>query len=178
VHGSNILNNSGYNFLVSNEDDNSTTVDVANNWWGTTDSATIAGSIFDYYDYGFGPKVGFVPFAAEPFDIDDTTAVDVNDPDFPSLPTSFALSQNYPNPFNSGTVIAFSLTRSTIVKLTVFNVLGQPVRTVAAGRYPAGEHSVAFDGLDDHDLPLASGVYFYRLTAGDLSQSRKMVILK
>jgi hypothetical protein len=95
-----------------------------------------------------------------------------------NLPSSFQLSQNFPNPFNPTTRIAFSLPRSLNVRLEVFNLLGQKVKTLIDQHFSAGQHSVEWDGTDDSGDEVASGVYFYRIRAGDFSDARKMLILK
>jgi hypothetical protein len=94
------------------------------------------------------------------------------------LPTKMALSQNYPNPFNPSTEIEFALTDARLVKLTVFNVLGQEVRKLVSEVTEAGYHRVTWDGRDNSGFAVPSGTYFYRLDAGDFSQSMKMVLLK
>lgn len=104
--------------------------------------------------------------------------VDVPDGDQPSLPVKFALSLNYPNPFNSSTEINFSLARAGDVRLTVYNLLGQEVKTLIDGRITAGEHRVTWDGSDNQGTPCATGVYLYRLQIEDKSESRKMLLLK
>lgn len=172
------MDNNGYDVLVSNSQDLTTTIDVTDNWWGVTDSAAIADMVYDRLDYGVGPTVDFVPFALEPFDIDDSLPVAVDDPSDPDLPSSYSLSQNFPNPFNGETIISFSLPRAAMVDLAIYNVLGRTVRHLASGRYPAGEHRIRFDGLADSGAPLASGVYFYRLKTPALTESKKMVIVK
>jgi len=91
----------------------------------------------------------------------------------PSLPTEYTLSQNYPNPFNPVTEISFSLPQATEVKLDVFNLLGQNVTTIYEGTLEAGTHSFSWDGPS-----VASGVYLYRLTAGDFVTTKKMILLK
>jgi hypothetical protein len=88
-------------------------------------------------------------------------------------PGMFALEQNYPNPFNPTTTINFSLAKASNVKLTVYNILGQQIRTVVDTRMNAGQQSIVFDASK-----LASGVYFYRLEAGDFSAVKKMLLLK
>lgn len=88
------------------------------------------------------------------------------------LPDDFALAQNYPNPFNPTATIGFSLPVRSEWELRVFNVLGQTVSEFS-GIADAGVHEVEFSG-DGH----ASGVYFYKLTAGDFTDTRKMMLLK
>ncbi len=97
---------------------------------------------------------------------------DVPDTD-PQLPTTFRLEQNYPNPFNPTTSIVFDLPQRANVQLEVFNLLGQRVATLVNGERGAGRYTVRFDGA-----ALASGVYFYRLNAGETTLSRKMLLLK
>jgi len=90
-----------------------------------------------------------------------------------TLPGAFRLEQNYPNPFNPSTTIRYTLSRSTLVTLKVYNLLGEEVRVLVHGYQGAGEHSVRFDGTG-----LSSGVYFYRIWAGDDVKSRKLVLLR
>jgi hypothetical protein len=94
------------------------------------------------------------------------------------LPVDFELFQNYPNPFNPTTTIAFQLPLKSHVEIDVFNVLGQLVATLVSAEYPAGSHSVVWDGTDAAGDEVASGVYMYRLTAGDVVFSRKMVLAR
>ena len=94
------------------------------------------------------------------------------------LPTGWSLAQNYPNPFNPSTNIAFSLANATEVHLTVTNLLGQTVRTLAVGSMPSGEHVVTWDGCDDAGKTVSTGVYFYRLETADFTQTRKMMLVK
>jgi hypothetical protein len=91
------------------------------------------------------------------------------------LPKAFALRQNYPNPFNPETNIAFDLPRSSFVSLKVFNIIGQEVATIVTGQLPAGTYSYRVGG---EKFGLTSGVYFYRLAAGDFVQTRKMILLR
>jgi len=88
------------------------------------------------------------------------------------IPTEFALKQNYPNPFNPTTNISFSLPEAGKAELTIYNINGQKV-TAFAGDYNAGRHNVVWDATD-----LASGVYFYKLVAGNFTDTKKMVLLK
>lgn len=89
------------------------------------------------------------------------------------VPLAFELSQNYPNPFNPSTVIAYSLPNRSVAVLTVFNLLGQVVRTLVHEEQGPGRYEVRFDARD-----LPSGLYFYQLQAGTTTQTRRMVLLK
>ncbi len=94
------------------------------------------------------------------------------------LPESFQLQQNYPNPFNPSTTIAFELMSESEVTLEVYNMLGQKVSTLITGHLSAGEHRIEWDGTNSGGDRVATGVYFYRLSNSEFSQSRKMVLLK
>lgn len=94
------------------------------------------------------------------------------------VPEGFVLEQNYPNPFNPSTAIAFSLPGAGRVELTVFNLLGERVRVLFDDYLPAGTHSVTWDSRTESGSPAASGIYFYRLSMGSLSQTRKMLLVK
>jgi hypothetical protein len=88
-------------------------------------------------------------------------------------PGSFRLQQNYPNPFNPSTTIRYSLGRASSVTITVYNTLGQEVATVVDELRAAGNHEATFDASR-----LSSGVYIYKLTAGDFTESRKMMLVR
>jgi photosystem II stability/assembly factor-like uncharacterized protein len=91
----------------------------------------------------------------------------------PGVPAGFRLCQNYPNPFNPSTTIKFELPKSSEVRLSVYDMLGREVSVLVHERREAGVHEVRFDGTN-----LASGVYVYRLQAGDFVQSKRMLVLK
>jgi hypothetical protein len=93
-------------------------------------------------------------------------------------PKSFELHQNYPNPFNAGTKISFTLLKRQQVTLTIYNILGQPVKTLLNGEMPAGKNEVSWDGTHESGLPSPSGIYFYELRTASERQVRKMVLLK
>jgi hypothetical protein len=89
------------------------------------------------------------------------------------LPGSFTLHQNFPNPFNPTTTIRYDLGQATQVTLEVYDALGRRVATLVDGFVAAGEYTATFSAKD-----LASGLYLYRLTAGDQVTMKKMVLLK
>ncbi len=96
------------------------------------------------------------------------------------VPTDYSLSQNYPNPFNPSTTIRFDVPGevSDNVILKIFNTLGQTIKTLVDEPLPAGSHSVVWDGRDSVNRPIATGVYFYQLRAGDFIEVRKMALTK
>jgi len=95
-----------------------------------------------------------------------------------SLPISYRLFGAYPNPFNSSTTIAFSLPAMSDVELTIYNVLGQQIRTLRAEAMTPGQGSLVWDGFNESGQPVASGVYLYRLEAGQFSATSRMVLLR
>jgi len=89
------------------------------------------------------------------------------------LPGQFSLDQSYPNPGNPSMTIQFFLPRSSFATLKVFNVLGEELATLVSERLPAGTHQRKLDATD-----FASGVYFYRLHAGEFSETKKLILIK
>ena len=96
-----------------------------------------------------------------------------------TTPTAFTLGANYPNPFNPATTIPLAVPAGAKnVDLTIYNVLGQPMRQVWTGPLPAGEHQLTWDGRDAQGQPVAAGVYVYRLQVDEQTRTRKMVKLE
>lgn len=91
---------------------------------------------------------------------------------------TFELSQNYPNPFNPTTTIKYKLTSRSLVRLDVYNVLGQKVRGLIEREIESGTHTIIWDGADDHGNLVPSGVYYYRIMSDDSYLVKKMVMLK
>jgi hypothetical protein len=145
------------------------------------------GGIFDYslavtdnYLFLLGSDIFYSNSLSEPaefYEI-DFTITSIND-QINLPPDDFELKQNYPNPFNPSTKIKFSITpvpkRDAFVRLKVYGVLGNEVATLVNEDKPAGDYEITFDA-DKYNLP--SGIYFYRLTSGSFSQSRKMLLIK
>ena len=94
------------------------------------------------------------------------------------LPQNPGLDQNYPNPFNPSTSIPLTLSQRTQVRLAVFNVLGQKVRTLVDGTMEAGYHTMKWNGRDEAGRQAGAGTYFYLLEADSFSQTRKMTLVK
>jgi len=101
--------------------------------------------------------------------IEPTTSVE----EVSTIPSSFMLEQNYPNPFNPSTTIQFTLAKGANVKLKVFSIEGKEVATLVDEALTPGVHTFRFEA---NGLP--SGVYFYRIEAGELFQTRRLMLLK
>ncbi len=95
-----------------------------------------------------------------------------------TTPTHFVLNGNYPNPFNPETEISFTVPAEAEVRIDIFNIKGEKIRTLTQDTYKAGTHSVVWKGITDNGRSAASGVYFYRMDAGSYSSVRKMALLK
>ena len=90
-----------------------------------------------------------------------------------NAPEKFELSQNYPNPFNPGTKIRYQITASSPVSLKIYDVLGREIKVLVNDIMTPGKHTVKFDGTG-----LSSGIYFYKITAGNYSDIKRMLLIK
>jgi len=122
---------------------------------------------FEKLTTGQGASVSEWANTGEPFDDWFVTGTEA------PIPEAYSLGQNYPNPFNPATTISFALPEASHVKLTVFDLQGRVVSELVNGMRDAGVHEVTWDAGD-----LSSGLYFYRINAGDFSSVRKMVLVK
>lgn len=151
-------------------------VDDLGNFRGNLDSAFVAGDSllsltgihhFTFSEHKIEPR-------NEADVVRKSTAVDDD-----RVPFAFDLAQNYPNPFNPETTIQYQLASAGHVKITIYNVLGQKVRTLVDDIRPAGAYKVVWDGRGDNGRTLSSGVYFYKMVAGDqFVKTQKMVLMK
>jgi len=94
------------------------------------------------------------------------------------MPDQYKLSQNCPNPFNPGTIIEFDLPRQSRIALMVYNILGQQVDMLVNDEFPAGSHSVYWDGTDCLGSEMPTGIYIYRLIAGNFTDAKKMLLMR
>lgn len=95
-----------------------------------------------------------------------------------AIPKEFSLSQNYPNPFNPTTTISYALPQNAQVKLSVYNILGQKVRTLVDEYQSAGYKQVTWNGQNDQGSEVSSGIYFYKIQADSYTKTAKMSMLK
>ncbi len=99
-------------------------------------------------------------------------------PDYEYIPKDFMLTQNYPNPFNPSTTIRYEIPKSSNVVIKVYNMLGQEVRTLVNGNKDRGRYEIVWDGKNQFGNQVSSGVYLYRLEAGKVVKSKKMLFVK
>jgi hypothetical protein len=110
------------------------------------------------------------------FSLTSPSALATDDSDI--VPNLYSLSQNYPNPFNPTTTFDFTLEAAGPVNMAVYDLAGHKVRTLVDVSMSPGTHSVTWDGRDDAGIQMSAGVYFYRLTAGTITLTKKMMLMK
>lgn len=109
---------------------------------------------------------------------DFTVQVPTDVDDFLNRPKNFQLAQNYPNPFNPATVISYTLEKSGLVELEIFNLLGVKIKTLVSGQQGAGLHQESWDGKDKSGRAVSSGLYLYRLRLEKASLTKKMMLVR
>ncbi len=96
----------------------------------------------------------------------------------PNKPKVTTLYGNYPNPFNPSTSIKYSVANEQLVNIDIYNVRGQKVKTLVNEVIPSGDHSVVWNGKDDSNKNVSSGIYFFNMKSGKFTSSRKMILMK
>ncbi len=140
------------------------------------------GSVKLYAALAFGSSLGDLQtHMTEAQNVYDQSFVSIS-PESENIPDGFSLGANYPNPFNPSTTIPFALPAAADVRIEIFNVLGQPVRTLLDEKRAAGEHMITWNGRDNNGRAVESGLYLYRVRVSDAngtaSQVRKMLLTK
>jgi len=192
-NGANLVNNAAYGDFTNYVSLTSTSyaIDISQSSNGTIlysyglELSSLADSAITLFASGFvDPSANqngepFGLFAATPGGnvIEFSTVTGVDEPIVNSV-DGFALQQNYPNPFNPSTMISYQLASESEVELTIYNMLGQEIRKLIAQHQPAGTHQIQWNGRDEAGHQVGSGVYIYKLIAGEFVQSRKMLLLK
>jgi len=95
-----------------------------------------------------------------------------------NLPNQFSLFQNYPNPFNPSTIISYELPRTGNVQIKIYDALGNEVKSLIDEIQSAGVHNILWNSMNNFDKRVSSGIYFYRVVAGDFVQTKKMILMK
>jgi hypothetical protein len=113
------------------------------------------------------------------FWLNSTSSTNVQDTqDRSTNPNQFQLNQNFPNPFNPSTIIRYSLDRPSQIRLSVFDLRGRTVKMLVDSHHFAGEHLLVWNGTDDSNNPVSSGIYFYKLESGNYTFLKKMVLVR
>ena len=155
-------------FIIS-RDDGTTVTEIEVDSTNYTDVLKKSGN-FTY----FVQSIDFSGNLSEPSEVAQITIISVsNDIQTGSVPLEFLLFQNYPNPFNPSSTIKFGIPEAAVVKLDVYNLLGQKVKSLVNAQKSAGYHTVTFNASD-----LSSGMYIYRIQAGDFIQIKRMTLIK
>ena len=159
-----------------------------NNWIQQTKITASNGADFDYFGCPVSISGNYALISANYNDYngidsgsayvyfnDDVSIEDV----FMAIPDNRIFLENYPNPFNPTTTISFSIIESyENIELVIYNLEGQKVKQLISEQLSAGQHSVVWNGKDDNGKSVSSGIYFYKLQAGDYQKVKKMVLLK
>jgi hypothetical protein len=132
------------------------------------------GSYWEWLGY-FGSDVGYPILRTTGYT--NYTAV-AEEEETGITPEDFQLYQSYPNPFNNQTIIKYDLVKPCQVTLTIYNILGQKVNTLVNQRQEAGSKIISWDGKDEKGEDLATGIYFYQLKTGEVTHTKRMVLLK
>jgi hypothetical protein len=122
-----------------------------------------------YYDFG-----GVYPYVQE-WELVTTTS-DAEEPK--AIPEGYALSQNYPNPFNPTTNFSYSVPNKTYVKMAVYDIFGREIKTLLNESKDAGTYNITWNGKDNNNKQVSTGVYFYKLQASDFQKTMKMMLVK
>lgn len=123
-----------------------------------------------YYDIYLDHNISGINF------VGCTDVADISENE--GIPKEYALFQNYPNPFNPQTSIQYDLPKETEVKLTIYNILGQKVKTLVDERQKAGHKQILWDGRNDKGKEVSSGIYFYLLKTPEFKNTKKMMLIK
>jgi hypothetical protein len=132
---------------------------------------------------GFEPyESGFLTITSGQQLTHDFDMGNVNEGDIIEMPLITELSTNFPNPFNPSTTIRFSIGQTVkggeFVNIRIYNIRGQVVKTLVNDYFAPGWHSVEWNGTDDRNRVVGSGIYFYKMTAGEYSQMKRMILMK
>ena len=162
-------NDGGFGGMGARADFWSTTTEASIiNAWGRHLSYFFSEAYRDIWNKGYGRAVRCV----------NDIPVGIDEHGGAERPDAFNLTQNYPNPFNPATVIEYSVPSRTDVTIEIFNVLGQKVRTLVNESKAAGLYWIEWNGSDEAGYSVSTGVYLYRFYAGDVVQTKKMLLIK
>ena len=141
-------------------------------WWNGWFKLSSIKPAYGWYNFTSNQK-GI--FAIIPLSRDEEGAETVEN----EIPQIMNLAQNYPNPFNPETTISFTTTKSTEnTEISIYNTKGQKVNTLVSELLPTGEYSVIWNGTDETGKKVTSGIYYYKMTNGEFTDMKKMILMK
>ena len=161
-----IADNSNVNCLM---DDDMSTME-ADNYMSSLAVDDMLSTVSGIFNYSYGT------YKIEVRDIGDLGELGIDGSD--GLLNKYALYPNYPNPFNPETKIHFQLANNSDVQLIIYDILGRKIRTLVSNHLNVGNHVVTWDGLNEDGANVASGMYVYRIEAGDFIDYRKMLLVR
>lgn len=168
-----------YKIQISNDASTWTDLIHQTNSYGGIEKYDVQASARYLRIYGIkrGTVYGYSLYEVEVFNL---SPVEIKEEPQTNLPTEFRLGNNYPNPFNPGTTISYELAANSFVTLKVFDILGKEIATLVNEEKQAGKYSVRFNTTNQQQTTntLPSGIYFFRLQAGDFIETRKMILLR
>lgn len=150
----------GHRTMLGNGNDNLRTDDGAH--------------VFNFYNFTEQSEMVYLAEVKRMLNLGETAVDDREN----TVPNDFVLAQNYPNPFNPETIISYTLPQAENVTLAVYDVLGNEITTLVNEHQTSGQHQVSWNGKDADGVNVASGIYVYRVTAGNSVQSHKMLLVK
>ncbi len=138
------------------------------------------GKFMFFTKLNFNPTTGYIYWVSTSIidSLRKTHQTRINDDESMYFPPNFELNQNYPNPFNPSTVIGYQLNSGSNLKLTIYNLLGRNVKTLIDSFQNGGEHSIVWDGTDDFNNQVSSGVYLISLETNRNILTKKMILLR
>ena len=131
--------------------------------------------VVDQYSQSSPPSDGY---EVRPRMVEDFVRLTVDVTDEPEIPEEFGLAQNFPNPFNPTTTIKYQLPKDAMVNISVYNMAGQKIKSLVNTSKEAGYHQLQWDGTNDMGVQVSSGMYLYRIDAGNFNETRKMLLMR
>ncbi len=160
-----------YGFLHVYRDDPTTTEDE-----GAVENDEISFTIFSAVAYVGGPDNNTWTSNGDSWEVDLQSSLGLDNEH--QLPSEYVLQRNFPNPFNPTTVIRYEIPEQSRVVMTILDILGRRIATLDNSIQDAGYKSVVWDGSNELGKQVASGVYLYRIEAGEFTQTRKMILMR
>ena len=146
--------------------------------WGTLVVSGLTQSLTSYHINTQSRNYNDLATSVSDTSLAGMVAVDVNELNKAPIITEYALNQNYPNPFNPETIIRYDLPQTSYVNLSIYNIKGQLVKILDEGMREMGQYNIIWNGKDYNNKEVSSGIYIYKIQAGDFTKTNRMILLK